>query len=99
MHARKSTKFGHFRPNFLGTSRESVKFLVGAQKSMAFSHYWVILIYLPKLSFGNGCTVLLTSTKYVFFKFLEKNKKIGDYVDLANDQALVKYHYFWSCQS
>ena len=36
-------------------------------------------------------TVLLTSTKYFFFKFLKKNKKIGDYVDLANDQALVKY--------
>ena len=44
-------------------------------------------------------TVLLTSTKYFFFKFLKKNKKLGDYVDLANDQALVKYHYFWSCQS
>ena len=43
-------------------------------------------------------TVLLTSTKYFFFKFL-KEKKNGDYVDLANDQALVKYHYFWSCQS
>ena len=26
------------------------------------------------------------------------NKK-GYYVDLANDQALVKYQYFWSCQS
>ena len=39
------------------------------------------------------CTVLLTSTKYFFFKFLNFFNKIGDYVDLANDQALVKYHY------
>ena len=44
-------------------------------------------------------TVLLTSTKYFFFKFLKQIEKIGYYVDLANDQALVKYHYFWSCRS
>ena len=30
-------------------------------------------------------SVLLTSTEYFFFKFLKKIKKIGDYVDLAND--------------
>ena len=40
-----------------------------------------------------GGTVLLTSTKYFFFKFLKTIEKIGDYVDLANDQALVKYHF------
>ena len=39
-------------------------------------------------------TVLLTSKKYFVFKFLKKIETIGDYVDLANDQALVKYHYF-----
>ena len=29
----------------------------------------------------------------------QKLKKISDYAILANEQALVKYHYFWSCQS
>ena len=31
--------------------------------------------------------------KYCFFKILKQIEKIGDYVDLANDQALFKYHY------
>ena len=44
-------------------------------------------------------TVCLGSTNNFFFKFLKIKIKIGDYVELANDQALVKYHYFWSCQS
>ena len=34
-----------------------------------------------------------------FLQNFEIKIKIGDYVDLDNDQALVKYHYFWSCQS
>ena len=38
-------------------------------------------------------TVLLTSTEYFFFKFLKTNKQIGNYVDLANDQALIKYYF------
>ena len=29
----------------------------------------------------------------------EINLKIGDYAVLANDQALIKHCYFWSCQS
>ena len=55
------------------------------------------VVFTPKDVIWN--TVLLTSTKYFFFKILKKNRKNSDYVDLANDQALVKYHYFWSCQS
>ena len=37
--------------------------------------------------------------KILFLQIFEKYIKMGNYVDLANDQALVKYHYFWYCQS
>ena len=62
--------------------------------------FWLHRISLASFSRTNTTlcnvgTVLLASTKYFFFNFFFN----GDYVDLANDQVLVKYHYFWSCQS
>ena len=49
---------------------------------------------------ADNLTYCLIDLNETFFpQIFEKLNKISDYVDLANDQALVKYNYFWSCQS